>query len=421
MGNIIVIGGGAAGLMAAGCAARHGATVFLLEKMPAVGRKILITGKGRCNFTNRCDLADFPSYYPGNGAFLYSALRAFSNQDVIDFFVAQGVASKVERGGRLFPVSDKAADIVGALYHAAKQAGACVSTGSEVRSILTEEGKISGVIRQDGATLPASAVILATGGLSYPATGSTGDGYRIARELGHAVTPLRPALVPLETVESWVKDLQGLSLKNVEGLIRVNGKKVDTEFGEMLFTHYGLSGPIVLSLSHAVSQALKKVPAPEIVFELNLKPALSPDTLDKRLQRDFSAFARKQFKNSLGDLLPQKMIPVVIQLSGIEPEKPVHQITREERSCLVDLLQKISLTIRRTRPVAEAVVTAGGVSVKEVQPKTMASRLIGGLFFAGEILDIDGYTGGFNLQAAFSTGHVAGRSAAEYVAISAGP
>ena len=416
MGNIIVIGGGAAGLMAAGSAAVHGANVILLEKMPAVGRKILITGKGRCNFTNRCDLAEFPAYYPGNGSFLYSSLRAFSNQDVIDFFTAHGVPSKVERGGRLFPESDKAGDIVKALLQAARQAGVRIITDCEVRSISKDGGSVNGVVLTGAKMMPADAVVLATGGLSYPATGSTGDGFRMAKELGHSITELRPALVPLEVAENWVRELQGLSLKNVEGIIRVNGKKVDSEFGEMLFTHYGVSGPIILSLSHAVAKALKENPVPEIVFELNLKPALSPEVLDKRLQRDFSAVVRKQFKNSLGELLPRKLIPVIIELSKIEPEKPVHQITREERTILVELLQKLQITVKRTRPVAEAVVTAGGVLVKEIQPKTLSSRLIKGLYFAGEIIDVDGYTGGFNLQAAFSTGFVAGRSAASYAA-----
>ena len=416
MGNVIVVGAGAAGLMSAGSAAMNGANVVLLEKMSSVGRKILITGKGRCNFTNRCDLAEFPAYYPGNGAFLYSALRAFSNQDVIDFFAAHGVASKVERGGRLFPESDKAGDIVKALLQAARQAGVRILTDCEVRSISTDGAGVSGVVMAGAKKMPADAVILATGGLSYPATGSTGDGFRMAKELGHTITTLRPALVPLEAAESWIKELQGLSLKNIEGTIRINGKKVDSEFGEMMFTHYGISGPIVLSLSYAAAKALKENPAQEIIFELNLKPALSPEVLDKRLQRDFSTFVRKQFKNSLDELLPRKMIPVIIGLSTIEPEKPVHQITREERAKLVELLQKLQITVKRTRPVAEAVVTAGGVMVKEIQPKTMESRLIKGLYFAGEVIDVDGYTGGFNLQAAFSTGFVAGRSAALYAA-----
>lgn len=411
MNRVIVIGAGAAGLMAAISAAETGAKVLLLEKMPSPGRKILVTGKGRCNFTNRCELVDFPKYFPNNGSFLYSALRAFDNQDLIDFFASRGVQSKVERGGRLFPVSDKAADIVAALVKAASGAGVQLLTGRTVQKVKTYNNRVIGVV-YGAEIVSANAVVLATGGLSYPGTGSTGDGYRIAKELGHTVTPLAPALVPLETVENWVKDLQGLSLKNVEATVRINERKADSEFGEMMFTHFGLSGPIILSLSQAVSKALKQNPRPEIVVDINLKPALTAETLDKRLQRDFAAFVRKQFKNSLGDLLPAKMIPVIIQQSGILPEKPVHQITREERLRLVTLFQNLRFTIRGTRPVAEAVVTAGGVEVKEINPKTMESRLVHGLFFAGEIMDVDGYTGGFNLQAAFSTGFVAGRSAA---------
>ena len=412
MNRVIVIGAGAAGLMAAISAAETGAKVSLLEKMPSPGRKILVTGKGRCNFTNRCELADFPKYFPNNGLFLYSALRAFDNQDLIDFFASRGVQSKVERGGRLFPVSDKAADIVAALVKAAAGAGVQILTGRTVQSVKTYNDRVTGVV-YGTEMVSADAVVLATGGLSYPGTGSTGDGYRMAKEMGHTVTPLAPALVPLETVENWVRELQGLSLKNVEATVRINERKVDSEFGEMMFTHFGLSGPIILSLSQAVSKALKQSPRPEIVVDINLKPALTAETLDKRLQRDFAAFVRKQFKNSLGDLLPAKMIPVIIQQSGILPEKPVHQITREERLRLVTLFQNLRCTIRGTRPVAEAVVTAGGVEVKEIQPKTMESKLVRGLFFAGEIMDVDGYTGGFNLQAAFSTGFGAGRSAAK--------
>ena len=409
--RVVIVGGGAAGLMAAISAAENGADVLVLEKMPAPGRKILITGKGRCNFTNRCEITDFPKFFPNNGAFLYSALRAFDNQDLIDFLAAHGVPSKVERGGRLFPVSDKAADVVDALVKTARQAGVRIQTSRPVQSVRVADGRVSGVVA-GLETVPADAVILATGGLSYPGTGSTGDGYRVAKELGHSVTPLAPALVPLEVAESWIGELQGLSLKNVSALVRINGRKVDSDFGELMFTHFGLSGPIILSLSQAASRALKQTPRPEIVVSVNLKPALTPETLDKRLQRDFTAFARKQFKNSLGELLPAKLIPVVIRLSGIAPEKPVHQISRDERRQLVELLQNLCFTIRGTRPVAEAVVTAGGVAVKEIQPKTMESRLVGGLYFAGEILDVDGYTGGFNLQAAFSTGCVAGRAAA---------
>ena len=414
MGRLVVIGAGAAGLMAAIHAATAGAGVFLIEKMPSPGRKILITGKGRCNFTNRCDIGDFPSFFANNGTFLNSAFRAFDNQDLIDFFAGRGVPSRVERGGRVFPESDKARDIVDVLVKAAKQAGVKIATDQTVRSIRVENDQVTGVMTQSGL-MEASAVILATGGLSYPGTGSTGDGYRMAKELGHTVTPLRPALVPLETQEAWVKELQGLSLKNVEGVVKVDGKKMDSEFGEMLFTHFGLSGPIILTLSQAVSLALPQNPPPRVMIELNLKPALTPEVLDKRLQRDFAEFTRKQFKNSLGELLPVKLIPVVIRLSGIAPDKPVHQITREERTRLVELLQGLRLTVTKTRPIAEAVVTAGGVAVKEINPKTMQSRLVRGLFMAGEVLDVDGYTGGFNLQAAFSTGMVAGTAAAKYL------
>ncbi len=321
----------------------------------------------------------------------------------------------MERGGRLFPESDKAGDIVKALTKAAQKAGVFIRTNHSVKSVQVDNGHVVGVV-VGMESFSADAVVLSTGGLSYPGTGSTGDGYRIAKELGHSVTPLRPALVPLETREQWVRDLQGLSLKNVEGTVKVDGKKMDSEFGEMLFTHFGLSGPIILSLSQAVSIALHQKQFSEVSIEINLKPALTAEMLDKRIQRDFSTFARKQFKNSLGELLPVKLIPVIVELSGILPDKPVHQVTKEERLRLVELLQNLKMAITKTRPIAEAVVTSGGVSVKEINPKTMESRLIKGLFFAGEILDVDGYTGGFNLQAAFSTGYVAGRSAAALVA-----
>jgi len=415
MSKIIVVGAGAAGLMAAIQAAIRGIAVLLLEKMPVPGKKILITGKGRCNFTNSCDLSEFTRHFPNNGMFLNSALRAFDNLDLIDFFSSHGVPAKVERGGRVFPESDQARDIVKALVKCAQDAGVLIRTNQSVKSIHLNAGSVAAVVTE-GEKFSAEAVILATGGLSYPGTGSTGDGYRMAKELGHTVTPLRPALVPLETREPWVRDLQGLSLKNVEATVKVDGKKVDSEFGELLFTHFGLSGPIILSLSQAVSAMQKKVTPAVVTIEINLKPALTHEMLDKRLQRDFSAFTRKQFKNSLGELLPAKMIPVIVELSEIFPEKPVHQITKEERVRLVELLQNLKLTVSNTRPIAEAVVTSGGVSVKEINPKTMESRLIRGLFFAGEIIDVDGYTGGYNLQAAFSTGYVAGSAAAEWIA-----
>lgn len=414
MAQVIVVGAGAAGLMAAAQAASAGVKVLLLEKMPSPGRKLLVTGKGRCNFTNQCDIGDFPRYFPNNGAFLNSAFRAFDNQSLIEFFAQSGVPAKVERGGRVFPESDKAADVLAALVRNLQNHGVEIRSRTAVHSIVTEAGKVRAV-KTNTQTLAAEAIILATGGLSYPATGSTGDGYEMAKQVGHLVAPLRPSLVPLEVKEPWIRELQGLSLKNVEASVWVDDKKNDTEFGEMLFTHFGLSGPIVLSLSHAVSIALQSRKKSKVRVVVNLKPALTPEVLDKRLLRDFSAVSRKQFKNSLGDLLPAKLIPVIVQLSRIEPEKPVNQISREERRGLVELFQGISFEVTGTRPVAEAVVTAGGVSVKEINPKTMESRLVEGLFFAGEVIDVDGYTGGFNLQAAFSTGYVAGRSAATKV------
>lgn len=414
MSRIIVVGAGAAGLMAAIQAAVGGAEVLLLEKMPSPGRKILVTGKGRCNFTNRCEISDFPRCFPNNGAFLNSAFRAFDNQALIDFFTECGVPSKVERGGRVFPESDRAADVLAALLKILQKNGIEIRTRNAVESIVAESGKVLAV-KTLTETISADAIILATGGLSYPATGSTGDGYKLAKQVGHTVTPLRPSLVPLEVREPWIRDLQGLSLKNVEASVWIADKKMDGEFGEMLFTHFGLSGPIILSLSHAVSVALQKRNRDAIKIRINLKPALTTEVLDKRLLRDFSAVSRKQFKNSLGDLLPAKLIPVVVQLSQIEPEKPVNQISREERRRLVELLQGLSCEVTGTRPVAEAVVTAGGIATPEINPKTMESKKIEGLYFAGEIIDVDGYTGGFNLQAAFSTGYVAGRSAAKKV------
>jgi predicted Rossmann fold flavoprotein len=410
--KVIVVGGGAAGLMASYAAASEGADVLLLEAMSAVGRKLLITGKGRCNFTNRADFAEFIANFPGNAAFLHSSLRAFSNQDVIDFFAAHGVPSKVERGGRLFPVSDQARDIVTALFDAARGAGVKILTGRRVRSLMIEEGQMVGVQTAEHGEFRSGAVIVATGGLSYPTTGSTGDGYEMARFAGHSVTPLRPALVPLESPEEWVKSLQGLSLRNVSAVVKADGKKLAEDFGEMLFTHFGVSGPIVLSLSSAAQIALSDRKVKTVQLEINLKPALTPETLDQRLQRDFTQFSRKQFKNSLFELLPIRLVPVMIELSGISPEKPTHQVTRAERIRFAELLQCLPLRVTKTRPVSEAVVTAGGVSVKEINPRTMGSKHVEGLYFAGEVIDVDGYTGGFNLQAAFSTGFAAGRAAA---------
>jgi predicted Rossmann fold flavoprotein len=415
MKKVLVIGGGAAGLMAAASAAEHGADVTLLEKMPAVGRKLLITGKGRCNVTNAADTKTIIENMPGNGQFLYSALNSFSNGDLMAWLEQRGVPLKTERGGRVFPVSDQARDVVAAFSRALADLGVAVVTGQAVREIRVNGGWACGAITADGREWPADAVILATGGASYPGTGSSGDGYRLAAALGHAVTPLRPSLVPLETAEEWVADLQGLSLRNVAVTASAAGKQLAAEFGELLFTHFGLSGPVILSLSNPVAAALRATPGTELLIAIDLKPALSAETLDKRLQRDFTKFARKQFKNSLGDLLPARLTAVIVDLSHIDPDKFVHQITKEERARLAVLLKQLTFTVTGTRPLAEAIVTAGGVSTKEINPATMASRLVPGLYFGGEVIDIDGYTGGFNLQAAFSTGYVAGRSAADNV------
>lgn len=412
MKKVIVVGGGAAGLMAAVSVAEHGGNAVIFEKMPAIGRKLLITGKGRCNITNTGDLQTFIKNIPGNGPFLYSSLHAFSNQDMIDFLARHGLTTKMERGGRVFPVSDKAKDVVNTFIKALAALGTETWTSHPVKEIMIDDGKAIGVLTAPNTKYTADAVILATGGSSYPGTGSTGDGYVMAKKAGHTIVPLKPSLVPLEVAEDWIGELQGLSLKNVSAIVLCDGKKIADDFGEMLFTHYGLSGPIILSLSKKVSELLVENSHAEIVVEINLKPALSEETLDKRIQRDFEKYLRKQLKNALGDLLPAKMINVIIDLAFLDPEKPVHQITRNERARLLQVITHLPFIITGVRPVSEAIVTAGGVHVKEINPATMESKLIRNLFFAGEVIDIDGYTGGFNLQAAFSTGYVAGKHAA---------
>lgn len=414
MKKIVVIGGGAAGLMAAISAADHGGQVVLLEKMASIGKKLAITGKGRCNITNSCDVKTMIQHIPGNGSFLYGAFHAFSNEDMIQFMESQDVPTKVERGGRVFPVSDEAKDVVQAFYCALLERKVKVMTNCRVQSIVMEEGRVKTVKTNQGDVL-ADAVILATGGASYPGTGSSGDGYEMARNLGHTIVALKPSLIPFETDEEWIGDLQGLSLKNVRATLIVDGKKIAEEFGEMLFTHFGLSGPIILSLSHAAGKWLdtkQKVTA-EVIVEINLKPALTAEVLDKRLQRDFEKFSRKQLKNALGELLPAKIIPIMIDLAYIDGDKFVHQLTKEERLRLLDQMMHFTLFVKGTRPLAEAIVTAGGVATREIDPKTMQSKFISGLFFAGEVIDIDGFTGGYNLQAAFSTGFVAGRASLE--------
>ncbi|MPM46341.1 hypothetical protein SDC9_93039 [bioreactor metagenome] len=409
--QIIVVGGGAAGLMAAYSAAKNGAKVTVLEKMPDIGRKILITGKGRCNITNSSDIKTIIKNMPGNGTFLYSALNAFDNNDIVSFMNEYGVQTKVERGNRVFPVSDKARDVVTAFAKALARIGVTVITGTTVKQVKVADNKAVGVITDQGQEYNADAIIVTTGGASYPGTGSSGDGYRLARELGHTITTLKPSLVPLEVAEEWVQDLQGLSLRNVTASVICEGKKVAEEFGEMLFTHYGLSGPIILSLSKKVAELLDNHKS-EVMVSINLKPALSLETIDQRIQRDFEKFSRKQFKNALNELLPAKLIDTFIDLSFIDPEKAVNQITKKERQRMIELLTSLTFSITKTRPISEAIVTAGGVSIKEINPKTMESKLINGLYFAGEVIDIDGFTGGYNLQAAFSTGYVAGYQSA---------
>lgn len=412
MANVLVIGGGAAGLLAGIAAAQSGAQTVILEKMRRPGKKILITGKGRCNITNNCDLQEIIKNIPGNGRFLNSALRRFTNQDIVQLLEDNGLPTKVERGGRVFPVSDKAVDVVDTLVKIYKNYGGKLLTDCKVKSITAEFGKITGAVTADGQKFAADAVILAAGGSSYPGTGSDGSGVKLAKALGHTIVPLAPSLVPLESDSPYIADLQGLSLRNIEGIVYADGKKIGSEFGEMLFTHFGVSGPIILSLSKCVAEAFARG-AQEVELAIDLKPALDKDKLDARLQRDFTQYSRKQMPNGMKDLLPQRLIAPVLDQAFIDEEKFVNQLSRAERRRLVDVLKAFTVPITGTRPIAEAIVTAGGVSLKEIDPKTMESKLIKGLFFAGEVMDIDGYTGGYNLQAAFSTGYAAGTFAAQ--------
>lgn len=412
MANVLVIGGGAAGLLAGIAAAQSGAQTVILEKMRRPGKKILITGKGRCNITNNCDLQEIIKNIPGNGRFLNSALRRFTNQDIVQLLEDNGLPTKVERGGRVFPVSDKAADVVDTLVKIYKNYGGKLLTDCKVKSITAEFGKITGAVTADGQKFAADAVILAAGGSSYPGTGSDGSGVKLAKVLGHTIVPLAPSLVPLESDSPDIAGLQGLSLRNIEGTVYADGKKIGSEFGEMLFTHFGVSGPIILSLSKCVAEAFAKG-AQDVELAIDLKPALDKEKLDARLQRDFTQYSRKQMPNGMKDLLPQRLIAPVLDQAFIDEEKFVNQLSRAERRRLVDVLKAFTVPITGTRPIAEAIVTAGGVSLKEIDPKTMESKLIKGLFFAGEVMDIDGYTGGYNLQAAFSTGYAAGTFAAQ--------
>lgn len=406
MKHVVVIGGGAAGLMAAVIAGREGAKVTLLEKMNYVGKKMGITGKGRCNITNACDMSDFIKNTPGNGKFLYGAYERFTNEDLLQLLHDAGLETKVERGGRVFPASDSALDVRNTFMKLMKHYGVDVHLEEPVKKLLIDDGVVTGVVT-DKETYHADAVVIATGGKSYPATGSTGDGYILAAQVGHKITDIRPSLVPIVTEESWVKDLMGLSLRNVELSVVAKNKVQAKMFGEMMFTHFGITGPIVLSLSHTVGKLMRKKNIGTIGLDINLKPALSPETLDKRLQKDFDLYSKKQLINGMKDLLPSRLIPLIIELAGIDPQKPINQISKEERQQIGYMLQHMPLTVKGLRPVEEAIVTAGGISLKEFNPKTMESKLVKGLYGAGEVLDIDAFTGGYNLQAAFSTGYVA--------------
>jgi len=403
---IIVIGGGAAGMMAAIRAAEKGASVTLIERNSDLGRKIRITGKGRCNVTNACATEDIFSNIPTNHNFLYSAIYSFSNYSVMEFFEECGVALKEERGQRVFPVSDKANDIVIALKRKLQELNVKVVYG-RVKEILAQNGKVKGV-KTDSSIYFCDSIIIATGGKSYPLTGSTGDGYTMAEKLGHCIVPIKPALVPVETKES-TKELMGLSLKNISVTVfDKNGKKKFSDFGEMLFTHFGLTGPVILSSSSHMGENPDGVRV-----EIDLKPALDDQALDRRILRDFEKYQNRNFENSLSDLLPKKLIDYIVEKSEIDRYKKVNSITKDERKRLLAFLKHLSFTVKSYRPVAEAIVTSGGINVKEINASTMESKIVNGLYFAGEVIDVDAYTGGFNLQIAFSTGYLAGENAAE--------
>lgn len=400
--KVIVVGGGPAGMLAAYSAKKNGNDVILIEKMDRLGKKLAITGKGRCNITSSLPtMQQFIENIPGNGRFLYSAFQNFTNQDILKLI---DIPIKNERGNRVFPVSDRATDVVQALER--KIDGVQIIKNTKVEKILVNEGRACGV-KTDKETIYSDAVILATGGFSYPVTGSTGDGHKMAEELGHTITDIKPSLVAMTAKQESLyvcQELQGLTLKNVVIDVFENNKKVYNDFGEMLFTHFGVSGPIILSASaHLVRTKMR-----DAKIVIDMKPALSEEKLNERILRDFDKYKNKELKNSLNDLLPQKMIPVIIELSGISPEKKVNEITKQERYKIIGNIKKLTVEIEDFRPIKEAIVTAGGVSIKNINPKTMESKLIKGLYFAGELIDVDAYTGGFNLQIAYSTGYTAG-------------
>ena len=408
MGEILIIGAGAAGLAAAIAAASDGHAVVILEKNERIGKKLYITGKGRCNLTNGCEPQDFFRHVISNPKFLYSAFYSFSNEDVMEFFRKAGCEVKEERGMRIFPVSDHSADVIDALRNECRRLGVKIRLHTEVREILTRDGRTEGVRLADGSRLSCTSLIVATGGLSYPSTGSTGDGYRFAEALGHTIRPTSPSLVPMNIEEPWCAEVSGLALKNVSLTLRAGSKELYSEQGEMLFTHFGISGPLVLTASCHAAPALAA--GQKLSVLIDLKPALSEQMLDERLQRDFLAAGTRELKNACDKLLPRNLIPIVIEASGILPDRKVNLLTREERLQLVRTLKGLELHVKGLRDYQEAIITRGGINVKEVDPHTMESKLVKGLYFAGEVLDLDAETGGFNLQIAWSTGTLAGHS-----------
>lgn len=433
MSRVLVVGGGAAGMMAAFAAAGKGHSVVLFEKNEKLGKKIYITGKGRCNVTNACEPQELFDNVVSNSKFLYSAFYGFDNHAVQQFFEKRGCPLKTERGNRVFPVSDHSSDVIRALAGELEKAGVQVRLHTPVKRLLIEKmqedgpGRIKGITLLSGEEVMGDAVVLACGGLSYQATGSTGDGYRMAREAGHSLIPCLPSLVPFHIKEEWCRQLQGLALKNVAASLYIEGKEIYEGFGEMLFTHFGVSGPLILSASSYYQTAAEKQrkktekkakkagdqsreKSAQALLKLDLKPALSAEQLDKRILRDFEDNKNKQFKNAVDGLFPARLVPIMIQLSGIDPEKKVHEITREERKYFAECIKGLSLTVTGTRGFEEAIITRGGIKVKEVNPSTMESKLVSGLYMAGEMLDLDALTGGFNLQIAWSTGHLAGVS-----------
>ena len=412
MSHVIVVGGGAAGMFAAIAAAKNGHQVTLYEKNEKLGKKIFITGKGRCNITNAADMEELFDAVVTNSKFLYSSFYGYTNQNVIDFFEDAGVPVKIERGNRVFPISDHSSDVIRALEREMKKVGVKVCLNTEVKSVEAEKDKFNKVVLKDTTTQTADACIVATGGLSYRSTGSTGDGFRFAENVGHKVTQCFPSLVPMETKEPWICELQGLSLRNVEAKILDGKKELYKDFGEMLFTHFGVSGPLIISASSYVGKKFmdKNGQKKELTLEIDLKPALTEEQLDQRVLRDFEENHNRQFKNAITKLFPTKLIPVMLELGGIDPEKKVNSIEKEERKQFVHLIKHFRMTLTGLRDYPEAIITKGGVNVKEIDPGTMESKLVKGLYFAGEVLDLDALTGGFNLQIAWSTGYAAGNT-----------